>query len=123
MAAMFDNWATGNAYDEADAHSGWILGHFVSPDDDPRRTSALEVKWGIHSAGDRREDWLVGERRSTLLILVYGLFRLDLPDESVVLWRQGDYVLWHAGVDHSWQAEQDSVVITVRWPSLPEPPS
>jgi quercetin dioxygenase-like cupin family protein len=37
----------------------------------------------------------------------------------VVLTRPGDYVLWGPGVDHSWLAEQESVVVTVRWPSLP----
>jgi hypothetical protein len=31
----------------------------------------------------------------------------------------GDYVLWGRGVDHSWEAEQDSVVLIVRWPSVP----
>jgi hypothetical protein len=27
--------------------------------------------------------------------------------------------MWGAGTDHSWRAEEDSVVITVRWPSVP----
>jgi hypothetical protein len=29
----------------------------------------------------------------------------------------GDYVMWGAGTDHSWRPEEDSVVITVCWPS------
>jgi hypothetical protein len=28
-------------------------------------------------------------------------------------------VMWGAGLDHSWRAEDDSIVITVRWPSTP----
>jgi hypothetical protein len=30
----------------------------------------------------------------------------------------GDYVVWAPGVSHTYRAEVDSVVITVRWPSL-----
>jgi quercetin dioxygenase-like cupin family protein len=37
----------------------------------------------------------------------------------VPLTRPGDYVVWGPGVDHSWRAEQDAVVLTVRWPSVP----
>jgi hypothetical protein len=32
--------------------------------------------------------------------------------------RQGDYVVFH-GVSHSWHAEEASVVLAVRWPSVP----
>ncbi|MET9017469.1 signal peptidase I, partial [Streptomyces olivaceoviridis] len=38
---------------------------------------------------------------------------------SVLLEEQGDYVVWGRGVDHSWFAEEESVVLTVRWPSVP----
>ena len=33
-------------------------------------------------------------------------------------WSAGDYVLFD-GVSHSWQAEEASVVLSVRWPSVP----
>ena len=39
--------------------------------------------------------------------------------EEIVLSREGDYVRWVPGTDHTWKAEQDSVVLTVRWPSVP----
>lgn len=115
---MSSNWYVGNANDDAGTNRGWFLGHFMS--DEARNTEAIEVKWGIHPAGDRRDGWTSGEQRSTLLILVSGRFRLDLTTERVTLERQGDYVVWGKGIDHSWQAEDDSVVITVRWPSLSE---
>src|SRR2546427_161524 len=41
-------------------------------------------------------------------------------DRGTALERPGDYVVWGPGIDHIWQAEADSVVITVRWPSLIE---
>jgi hypothetical protein len=51
-------------------------------------------------------------------LLISGKFRVELPERSVLLAKQGDYVVFH-GVDHSWHAEKDSVVLTVRWPSIP----
>jgi len=117
---MADNWCAGNAYDDADAHRGWLLGHFIDPAKAPARsTRALEVKCGIHPAGQQRPEWTSGEDRSTLIILISGKFRLDLTTGSMTMTRPGDYITWGPGIDHSWQAVDDSVVVTVRWPSVP----
>ncbi len=116
---MADNWRTGNAADEGGAFRGWVLGHFIEPHDDVRRTEDLEVKWGVHPAGQQRPEWTIGEDRTTLVLMIRGRFRLDLTVGSLVLEREGDYVLWGPGIDHSWQAEEDSVVVTIRWPSIP----
>ena len=40
------------------------------------------------------------------------------PYRDVVLAKQGDYVVFH-GVGHSWYAEEESVILGVRWPSVP----
>jgi quercetin dioxygenase-like cupin family protein len=115
-----DNWYVGNASDDAPAHRGWILGHFIGPDGAPVRASqALEIKWGEHPTGEERAGWTSGEDRSTLVLLVSGRFRIDLSVGSATLERQGDYITWGPGIEHSWQAEEDSVVLTVRWPSIP----
>lgn len=117
---MSDNWHSGNAADESSDYRGWIVGHFIAPKDGAvRQTSNLEIKWGIHPAGEQRKEWTEGEERSTLVLLVSGTFRIDLSVGSVTLNRQGDYLTWGPGIEHSWQAEADSVVITVRWPSIP----
>lgn len=115
------DWYTGNANTDADAHRGWLLGHFIKPDGDVRATEAVEVKWGIHPAGQERPDgWSTGETRSTVVILVSGRFQIDLTgDGGAVLAEQGDYVVWGPGTDHTWRAREDSTVVTVRWPSLP----
>jgi len=42
----------------------------------------------------------------------------EFPDEKVELNHQGDYVMWGIGVDHRWEALEDTVIITVRWPSV-----
>jgi quercetin dioxygenase-like cupin family protein len=115
-----DNWYAGNANDDASQHRGWLLGHFINPAvGAARATSALEVKWGIHPAGQKRSEWTTAEQRSTLVLLISGKFRIDLTVGNVTLERQGDYITWGPGIDHSWLAEQDSIVITVRWPSTP----
>jgi hypothetical protein len=115
-----DNWYAGNANDDASQHRGWLLGHFINPAvGAARATSTLEVKWGIHPTGQKRSDWTTGEQRSTLVLLISGKFRIDLTVGNVTLERQGDYLTWGPGIDHSWQAEQDSIVITIRWPSTP----
>ena len=117
---MADNWYAGNAGNDAGQHRGWLMGHFIDPaNGSVRATDALEVKWGIHPAGQQRPEWTTGEERSTLVLLVSGKFRVDLTVGNVTLERQGDYITWGPGIDHSWQAEQDSVALTIRWPSVP----
>jgi hypothetical protein len=108
----------GNADLDAPKEQGWLLGHFL-PAGDPRHSTDVEIKWGRHPAGDRRARWVTGEDRTALLILISGCFHVQLPSRTVVLSEPGDYVLWCVGVDHSWYAERESVVLTVRWPSVP----
>lgn len=108
----------GNAGREAPLDRGWLLGHF-KPESDPLHSSDVEIKWGTHSRGERRAAWATAEKRTALLVLISGRFRLRFPSGDVVLSDQGDYVLWGPGTDHSWEAEADTVVVTVRWPSVP----
>ena len=111
-------WYAGNANDDLDSYRGWLLGHFVDASEGgPRRTEAVEVKWGVHPAGQTRAGWTRDEQRTTMVVLVSGRFRLDLTVGSTRLEQQGDYLVWGPGIDHSWQAEQDSTVICIRWPS------
>jgi len=114
---MEDQIYVGNATADAPADRGWLLGHF-KPADDARHSDDVEIKWGIHAPGDQRAQWVAGEKRTAVLILVSGRFRVELPGRSVLLARQGDYVVFH-GVSHSWHAEEESVVMSVRWPSVP----
>lgn len=86
-------------------------------DGDLRRTEDVEIKWARHRAGERRVSWQEDEWRTTVVMLVSGRFRLDLPTGSYTLVKQGDYAMWGPGMGHSWQAEEDCVVVTVRWPS------
>ncbi len=114
-----NNFAFGNAKEEAGKDEGWFMGHFITPKDDPRSTEELEVKWGVHQAGDSRSEWAVNNQAATLAILIHGEFRLQFEDREIVLSREGDYVLWSAGVAHTWIAETDCTILTVRYPSKP----
>lgn len=115
---MNDQVYVGNANVDAAGDRGWLLGHF-KPLGDPRHSEEVEIKWGVHPVGDERAEWVRGEARTALLILISGRFRVELPGRSVLLAERGDYVVWGKGVDHSWVAEEESVVLTVRWPSVP----
>ncbi|MFC6884795.1 MULTISPECIES: signal peptidase I [Actinomadura] len=113
-----DGVYVGSAEADAAGDRGWLLGHF-KPEGDLRHSDDVEIKWGVHPRGERRARWTDGEKRDALLVLISGRFRLEFPEGNVVLAERGDYVVWRRGVDHSWEAEDDSVVMTVRWPSIP----
>ncbi|MFF0521463.1 signal peptidase I [Actinomadura nitritigenes] len=108
----------GKAAADAAGDRGWLLGHFKPPGD-LRHSEDVEIKWGVHPKGERRARWTDGEKRTALLVLISGRFWLEFPGRDVVLAEPGDYVVWGRGVDHSWEAEEESVVMTVRWPSIP----
>ncbi|MCR8945593.1 signal peptidase I [Streptomyces sp. OUCMDZ-4982] len=97
---------------------GWLLGYSKDASG-PRHNADVEIKWGVHPQGDERAQWARGEERTALLVLISGRSRVELPGRSVLLAEQGDYVVWGPSVDHSWFAEEESAVLTVRWPSVP----
>jgi hypothetical protein len=112
-------WYNGNADDDGHHNRGWLLGHFMDSAEGVRSTNDVEVKWGIHPAGDQRATWTADDQRTTLVLLVEGRFRDELTEGIITMQRQGDYIVWGPGIDHTWHAEEDSIVITVRWPSRP----
>jgi hypothetical protein len=107
----------GNAVTDAIDHEGYVVGNFMD-EGDIRQTECVEIKWGVHPAGDQRATWQGDdETRTTVLVLTHGKFRLDLRTDNYVLEREGDYAMWGPGIGHFWRAEEDSLVISVRWPS------
>lgn len=109
---------SGHATDDA-AQKGWFVGHFIPGPDNPRTTGAVEVKWAVYDGGETRAGWGANREATTLAVLVRGRFHLRFPDREVVLAREGDYALWQPGVPHHWAAEGPTIVLSVRWPSLP----
>jgi len=113
--------SVGNALVDGPVHRGWIVGHFM-PKGDLRLSSEVEIKWGVHRAGEERATPQGDEVRTTVILLVSCRFRITLDSEDWVLTAPGDYAMWGPGTGHSWHAEEDSQVITVRWPSPEESP-
>jgi glyoxylate utilization-related uncharacterized protein len=116
-SGMSARWDSGNAAEDGRETRGWLLGHFIDPAKGVRSSKDVEVKWGIHTAGDERRGWTADEKRTTLVFLVQGNFRVNLTEARISLTRQGDYAVWGPGIDHTWKAISDSIVVTVRWPS------
>jgi hypothetical protein len=97
---------------------GWLLGHFMPGADNPLRSDDVELKWFAHPAGDTRPEWAPGNPVRTLNVLIRGRFVLLFPEREVTLANEGDYVLFGPDVPHSFRSLEDSLVLTVRWPSI-----
>jgi mannose-6-phosphate isomerase-like protein (cupin superfamily) len=107
----------GSAAADAPGSRGWLLGHF-RPAGDPRHSDDVEIKWGAHPPGEERGQWVTDDHRTAAILLISGRFRVELPGRSVLLAQQGDYLVFR-GTPHTWRAEEESLVVTVRWPSVP----
>lgn len=108
----------GNTYKDGENRRGWFVGHFMEPDNSIRSTQDVEVKWGVHKKGEIRE-WSFGDVPKTVSITIKGKWRIEFRDSEYVLNNEGDYVAYE-GKEHRWEIlEDDTVVLTVRWPSLP----
>lgn len=110
-------WHVGNARTDGSDYRGWFVGHFMQVGD-VRLSNDVELKWGVHHAGEERDAWHDIEHRTTVLLLIRGRFRINLEVGTFVLEKKGDYAMWGPSIGHSWRAEVDSEVITIRWPSI-----
>ena len=106
----------GNAVEASRDTRGWFLGHFMPAAD--MRSDDVELKWFTHPAGDTRPEWAPANPVRTLNVLIRGKFVLCFPDREVTLANEGDYVLFGPGVPHSFRSLEESLVLTVRWPSI-----
>jgi hypothetical protein len=70
---MSGNWHSGNAAEDGRKTRGWILGHFIDPSQGVRSSNDVEVKWGIHPAGEKRHAWTADDQRTTLVLMVQGI--------------------------------------------------
>lgn len=97
---------------------GWFVGGFLDDTHGPLKTDDLELKWSRHPVGDHRHELSEAADTASITILIEGRFRLDFPGQepnTVTLKQQGDFAYFGPGVPHAWQAEAESVILTVRW--------
>jgi hypothetical protein len=106
----------GNAHELSQSSRGWFMGHFMGVPGDPLYSSDVEVKWGEHPAGESRAAWSANDATS-MSILLCGRFRISFADQDVILEHIGDFVIWQPHVLHTWHAETQSTILTIRWPS------
>ncbi len=112
----------GHAARDQIENSGWFLGQFVPEEAGLRHQTAVELKWGLHKDGERRSAPWATEVSTTVAILIKGglrvEFHLGAMTQVVTLDKQGDYVAYGPDVVHSWEAIGDTIVLTVRFPSV-----
>ncbi len=109
---------TGNTNVDSIETRGWFVGSFLPKEKGLRYSDDLELKWGTHKLGEARKEWSTGEAQTTISILISGKFAVEFRNDVVNLTKPGDYVIWGMRIDHKWEAITDSVVLTVRWPSI-----
>ena len=109
----------GNAVAAGHGTRGWFLGHFLPGEENPLHSRELEVKWFTHARGETRPEWSPASPVRTLNVLIRGRFVLCFPGQEVALAKEGDFVVFGPGVAHSFRSEEESLVLTVRWPSAP----
>lgn len=99
---------------------GWIVGHFVKRSS-IRATDELEIKVGVHRAGEFT-DWKSQPGKKSITLLLSGKFLVEFRSgrktDSFTLNSPGDFVIWEDKREHRWKALKRATVITVRWPSI-----
>ncbi|MBN1601963.1 MAG: metallophosphoesterase [Chitinispirillaceae bacterium] len=104
---------------------GWFIGHFLEASQGLCRQDDVEIKYGIHQEGEERSDASKSDFATTIALLIKGKFRLEFPEEGRVeeLTESGDFVIYQRGILHKWRVlSNDTVVVTIRWPSrVPAP--
>jgi hypothetical protein len=100
---------------------GWAIGQFPGA---AVRRDDIEVKWANQPKGDAGSEWRTCTTATTLSILISGKFKIDFrqardaPERPIVLETPGQYVIFGPGIQHRSEALEDTLFLTVRWPSI-----
>ena len=112
----------GNASTDQVRGSGWFIGQFVPPALGLRHQTDVEIKWGLHLDGEKRTHPWANGNGITISILIRGTLRVsfhtgDTP-AIVTMAKEGDYVIYGPEIVHSWEAVGDTLVLSIRFPSV-----
>ena len=112
----------GNAEGRPGGGAGWFVGQFIPAELGLRHQTDVELKWGIHPDGEKRPQPWANKNGTTISVLVEGslklTFHVDGARQEVTLRTKGDYVVFGPEVVHSWEAVGDTIVLSVRFPSV-----
>jgi hypothetical protein len=111
---------TGNFSHETSDHKGWVIGNFIDQTS-PFSIPDFEIKWGVYKKGDRKINPGLNQLAKSLTILIRGKFQIEFPElnQKFILQTEGDYIYWPPSISHTWEALEDFLTLTIRWPSLP----
>lgn len=112
----------GNLEEQRKTHpekKGWFIGHFLNPNS-VFHNNNFEVKWNTHPKG-KKKTVSSNKIAKSIAILISGKFILKFPEENkeVILSKSGDYVFWNTKTPHTTEAIEESTILTIRWPSIP----
>lgn len=105
--------------DNSDRH-GWLIGNFIE-EDSLFHNDDFEVRWANHKKGEKKDPPAMNNTAKTISILIKGKMLLKFPFEKkeIILSKPGDYASWKEKVYHGSEMLEDSIVLTIRWPSIP----
>ncbi len=101
----------------------WKVGHFAEK---PHfRTNDTEFQYVYKlDAGKSKPSTVYYRNCSTLTVLIEGKIEISFPHSKshpkVVLSKPGAYNFFGPNVCHSWKAIEDTKLVGVRWPSIPD---
>jgi hypothetical protein len=98
---------------------GWFIGSFLDKSS-LLSNNDLEIKWGVHKKGELYDKIRAVKHSKSLSILIRGKIGIDFPDlnKKIILKKEGDYLYWSEKTFHTSKILEDSLVLTIRWPSL-----
>jgi hypothetical protein len=112
----------GNAEADQVRSTGWFVGQFIPPEFGLRHQTDVELKWGIHPDREKRPQPWANQNGTTIAVLIEGslkmTFDVDGAQQEVTLRMKGDYVAFGPEVVHCWEAVGDTIVLSVRFPSV-----
>jgi hypothetical protein len=112
----------GNAAIDQVCGSGWFIGQFVPAELGLRHQTDVEVKWGLHNDGERRSHPWANGNATTISVLIRGVLRVEFQADGasqvITLQQEGDYVVFGSDVVHTWEATGDTIVLSIRFPSV-----
>jgi hypothetical protein len=113
----------GNAVTDQVRGTGWFVGQFIPAGLGIRHQTDVELKWALHHDGEQRSRGPEAVAAATTIsILIRGALRVVFPTEgaarTVIMDNEGDYIIFGPGIVHSWEAIGETLVVTIRFPSI-----
>ena len=76
----------------------------------------------MHPDGEERRQALASDHATTISVLIRGCLRVSFhvgeTPQTVALEKEGDYVIFAPKTVHSWEAIGETIVLSVRFPSV-----